>query len=545
MRPDDGERARVEVTGRIVNRHLARAGNQPVAYLETLINDTLYHERQRLERESKRDPVVAEQTAFYGSVQRKLGSCSETELRRMLEEMTSRFVVEVIGNFSERVYKLATSVVPTGLAALLNTMSTDRLTHLGSLSRGVSDHIEVKGEVDHARGLLEHGTLMVVPTHSSHLDSIVLGYAAHLIGLPPLLYGAGLNLFTNPMLSFFMNNLGAYRVDRKKKAPLYKEVLKEYATVAMEMGYHNLFFPGGTRSRSGAVERHLKRGLLGTALSAYVNNLRSGRSERERMFIVPCSISYALVLEAETLIDDHLKETGRARYIIDDDESTRPRRVLNFMRGLTSLDGRIVLSFSAPLDPFGNPVDERGVSLDPRGRAVDPASYVSREGEPVIDEQRDREYTTQLAEAVADGFAEHNEIMASHVVAYALFHLLATTNPEMDLYRLLRTGGKLASLPVADVARETTRVLGALEHLHPRPRLSGELRLRRGADIVDRAMRYYGCYHTRPPAERRGDRIVHVERNLLLYYSNRLRGYGLGKQLDGGARSLAESEARI
>ena len=39
----------------------------------------------------------------------------------------------------------------------------------------------------------------------------------------------------------------------------------------------SLFFPGGTRSRSGGIEKHLKLGLLGTALDAqYMNYLQHG-----------------------------------------------------------------------------------------------------------------------------------------------------------------------------------------------------------------------------------------------------------------------------
>ena len=38
------------------------------------------------------------------------------------------------------------------------------------------------------------------------------------LGLPPYTYGAGLNLFSNKMIGFFMHNLGAYKVDRRKKA---------------------------------------------------------------------------------------------------------------------------------------------------------------------------------------------------------------------------------------------------------------------------------------------------------------------------------------
>ena len=62
-----------------------------------------------------------------------------------------------------------------------------------------------------------------------------------------------------------MHNLGAYRVERRLRFGLYKEILKEYSTVLLESGYHSLFFPGGTRCRSNEVERHVKLGLLGTA----------------------------------------------------------------------------------------------------------------------------------------------------------------------------------------------------------------------------------------------------------------------------------------
>ena len=51
------------------------------------------------------------------------------------------------------------------------------------------------------------------------MDSLVLGYAIYRLGLPPVIYGAGLNLFSNPLVGFFMHNLGAYTVDRRKRDP--------------------------------------------------------------------------------------------------------------------------------------------------------------------------------------------------------------------------------------------------------------------------------------------------------------------------------------
>jgi glycerol-3-phosphate O-acyltransferase len=380
MRPEDKERIQVEVAQRVVDRYVQVSKTAPEGYLQTIVNDTVYNELRRLER-ARPGKLKKQELGYYKSVRRRLSSGSDSNQREFLEQMARRFVAEVVGNFDDRVYKLSTTLVPTGLSVLLNAMSPERLLDFDRLRRGLGEHVIVEGESDHVRSLLDKGTLVVVPTHSSNLDSIILGYAVYLVGLPPLLYGAGLNLFTNPLISFFMRNLGAYRVDRKKTSDVYKQVLKEYATVASEMGYHQLFFPGGTRSRSGGVERHLKKGLLGTAVRAYTSNLVN-RNPKPNLYVVPCTLSYELVLEAETLIADYLSETGKARYIIDDDEFSRPRRILNFFQNFLSLDDQIILRFSKPLDVFGNEVDAEGRSLDPQGRVVDPRSYVTRDDAP-------------------------------------------------------------------------------------------------------------------------------------------------------------------
>src|SRR5690606_41359017 len=55
----------------------------------------------------------------------------------------------------------------------------------------------------------------------------------YLMGLPPFAYGAGLNLFSNPVLSYFMSSLGSYTVDRQKNNIIYKTVLKNYSTTIL------------------------------------------------------------------------------------------------------------------------------------------------------------------------------------------------------------------------------------------------------------------------------------------------------------------------
>jgi glycerol-3-phosphate O-acyltransferase len=352
-------------------------------------------------------------------------------------------------------------------------------------------------------------------------------------------YGAGLNLFTNPLIGFFMRHLGAYTVDRRKADPLYRELLKEYTTVTLEAGQDNLFFPGGSRSRSGEIERRLKRGLLGTAVWAFRNNLLRGRP-RPRVFVIPCTLSYPLVLEASTLIDDYLKEAGKSRYIIVDDEFRRVRRWVDFLTGLLSLDQRIHMTIAPPLDPFGNRVDEEGRSLDPRGRTVDPAGYLKVGGTITADRIRDEEYTQLLAERVMGSFRDHSVAMCTNLLAFAVFEMLRRRRRNPDLYRFLRELGPEQGLPQGEVEEEVDRLLVELRGLADRGRILLEPTALRGRapDVVREALRTFGCYHARPVVRRRGIRLHVEDPNLLFYYRNRLEGYGLLNAPDLLARGV-------
>jgi glycerol-3-phosphate O-acyltransferase len=523
VNPKDKQRVVVEV----VQRVLDLVGTQPQA-LESAIFDTLYEERRRLETEPDR-ALAHEQAAFYERIHASALHADPTRQRDLLREIVRGFVEEVAGHFDPRVYALSTRVVPTGLSLLLNAMSPMKLA--AAVPRGfgnLGDQLEIGGEVAALKRCADLGTVVLVPTHSSNLDSILLGFALFKMGLPPFLYGAGLNLFHNKLIGFFMHNLGAYKVDRRKKAALYKDVLKTYAGYSIELGYDNLFFPGGTRSRSGSVESRLKLGLLGMGLNAYVHNLIA-RKPSPDIFVVPCTLNYELVLEAGTLIEDHLKEAGKSRYIIEDDEFSRPKLVFDFVKKLFSLDSRIHMVIGRPLDPFGNEVDAGGRSRDARGRPVDRARYVMRDGSPVLDRQRDEEYTRELAQAVVRSFQRNTMVRATHLLARVVFDWLRERARGMDLYRLLRTGGPDESLPITQAYERVAVALGAVQRLAA----SGEILLDRVLEsrdevrVAGHALTLLGSYHRRPALERRGDRLFHNDRNLLLYYQNRLDGRAL------------------
>lgn len=246
--------------------------------VEQLLGATVYHERKRLSRGSGGVRIDADRR-FVASVERALAARSR-ELPLLLETVVSRYASEIEGSFSPKVYGFATRVLPLGITALLNgTTPAAALLRVSELPR-LGDRLVLSGEIEQLRALVRAGTVVLAPTHVSNLDSLLLGYGIHKLGLPPFAYGAGLNLFESRVLGFFMHNLGAYAVDRSKSDPLYRELLKGYATVALERGQHQLFFPGGTRSRSFAIERRLKKGLLGTTLAAFSNNLAAHRPDQ-------------------------------------------------------------------------------------------------------------------------------------------------------------------------------------------------------------------------------------------------------------------------
>jgi glycerol-3-phosphate O-acyltransferase len=524
----DKERVIVEVTHRVMEEN-ARSAKKT----ERALFDTLYEERQRLKTEKDKDEVKR-LAGYYKSIQREAANASHERQRELLQELITHYTNEVSGHFDKRVYSAATRVLPTAITGLLNTMTPLKL--IQGLPRGFDtfdDQMVLQGEIDLFRDLASKGTIVLVATHSSHMDSIMLGFAIYRLGLPPFTYGAGMNLFSNPILGYFMHNLGAYKVDRRKKAELYKDVLKAYCGCTLEMGYNNMFFPGGTRTRSGATEDRLKMGLLGQGLEAYINNLRN-KKESPDIFVVPVTINYQLVLEAETLIDDYLKEVGKSRYIITDDEFSKPRVVLDFVRKLFSLDSKIHLTVGRPLDVFGNSVDDDGNSVDQRGRLIDRKRYVYRKGRPAFDKQRDMEYTVELADAITDSFHKDTVVKSTNLVSSAVFSWLREANPGTDLYRLLRAGGEHPTVPLPDVYRRMEVTLQKLKRLSDTGRIRLDRTLARGDTVLvmGEALAHFQSFHQQVAMERHGDQLCHRDRNLIYYYRNRLTGFDI-KEVEG------------
>jgi len=509
----DRERLLSEVERRVVARRVGESRTGGDHSLEYVLNDVAYNEIRRLEGKGNGA------TEKWRDLSRRLLGMSEEEKAAELRRLVRYYGQDVVGNFDPRVYKFATGIGPSLLGFVFNPITSVR-QGMDTL-RNLDARISADGEIDLVRACAERGTIVVTPTHSSNMDSPAIGLGLLRAHLPPVTYGAGKNLFTNPFISFFMRNLGAYRVDRRLRFELYKDVLKEYSTVLLEHGYHSLFFPGGTRCRSNIVEKHLKLGLLGTTVTAYKNSVREG-APNKRIYIVPVTINYRLVLEAETLIADFLAETGKSRYIITDDEFSRLGRLVEFFRKILVHEGSVVVRFGRPLDVFGNDITDDGESLDRAGRTVDPASFVrGADGEVTDDDQRDAEYTRALGRRLAAAYPKLTVFHSTNLAARVLYDAVAKAEGTRDVYRLLRAPAGTLGVPYAEAVegmeRLRARIRGNPAFGAEHPHYVGQ----GSAEKLDDAVKGLGTYHTRPAVTRHGDILQVDDVKLLYYYQNR------------------------
>lgn len=499
----------------------------------------LYQERIRLtEKPWKADPKDERQ--FWSGVKGKFLKLDSTEERpeglteeALLDEILDRYANEIVGQFDVQAFKLARAILPQFFGRILAAAPGKWFKTIAGNVKTLHEKIPITGDVEKIRHLATKGTVVVVPTHFSNMDSIMVGWLLNELGLPAFTYGAGLNLFSIGMLSYFMSRLGAYKVDRRKKNSFYLETLKSYSTVALLRGAHSIFFPGGTRSRSGALEKKLKLGLLSTAVEAQKLHYKNYPEElAPKIYVVPCIINYHFVLEAQGLINDYLKETGKEKFLKENDEYSTSYKLVRFMLKFLSASSSLSVSFGDVMDVLGNKVDENGESYNHLGQKIKVKNYFVTDGKLLDDEQRDGEYTRLLGEKIVENYYRYNVVLTSHLVCFTVFELLRKKYKDVELFSLLRTPSEDIALPYAEVVEGLNKVKEKLKLMYDAGEVLISPELRWNADkIIEHGMRNINLYHTASPLTHEDDKIGTEDLKLLYYYHNRLDGYGLEKEL--------------
>jgi glycerol-3-phosphate O-acyltransferase len=498
---------------------------------------TVYREQNRIKRNRWRaDPK--DDSKFWAGIKNELvelSNKSQEEVDKgvdtILEKITHRYASEIAGNFRQSSYRFARSVIKFGFIRLLNGT---RIKKFGAFFRNrytLRDKIHIVGKVKMIRKLAKQGTVVMVPTHFSNLDSILIGWVIHSMGLPAFIYGAGLNLFNIKIIAYFMNSLGAYKVDRRKKNLPYLETLKMYSSLAIQKGAHSLFFPGGTRSRSGLIEKQLKLGLLSTAIEAqrslYMAK-NNANGEVKKIFVVPVTLNYHCVLEAPEMIEDYLQVKGQDRYFPEEDKYGS-FQLIKFLFKFFTNPSSISVSIGPGLDVLGNYVDENGNSLDATGRIIDTKDYFVSNGDISVDRQREDEYTRMLSQRIVTEYHKINRVFSSHLVAFIAFQMWQKKFEKLDLFSLLRLPEEDLEIDYAEFKAVFKRVRKQIYLMKEEGKVNYATHLKGQSDLViKRGLDNVGVFHlNRPLVRNKKGNIITKDLSLLYYYHNRLVGYDL------------------
>jgi glycerol-3-phosphate O-acyltransferase len=506
--------------------------------LHDIISKTIYQEKQRV----KNNPWTVDppnEALFWAKLHKRLSEETDTSqnannrliLEELLRLIISRYSQEIVGSFKISTFQFARKFLTVFFNAIYNPLRGKHLFTFWSSARLLMPKFKVEGPIEDIRKLSKDHVLIVVPTHSSNLDSILIGYMLDFkVGLPGFSYGAGLNLYNFGLAAYFMNRLGAYRVDRRKKNPIYLETLKAMSQISIRQGTHSIFFPGGTRSRSNHVEQKLKLGLLGTTIQAQRDLCEEGSNKR--IVIVPLVVNNHFILEAPSLINEYLKSIGQEQYQRDKRKFTVFQK-MSYWFQFFNRDTEVVFKFGKPVDVFGNQLDVNAQSRHKSGHLVSLEDYF-KIGENIIqDEQREAEYTRILSQHIAQSYMENTVVLESMMVAFACYNLFLKKYKEPDVFQLLKYKPKELELsrPLVEETLIQLKSLILEQSQEGKICLDERLIVKTSEDILDAGMRQLGIFHI--------DKILYLEQEkvktnnirLLYFYANRLDGFDFEKNL--------------
>ena len=509
--------------------------------LEPLLAKTIYLEKKRSKNNRWRvDPE--DEVRYWSSLSKELNQITQdggiqVGYLELLKRIINRYDEEIVGTFKPKTYKFTFTFLNIFFKRLLNTAAGRNHKRLWGSRHQLVEKLKVYGEVDKIKALFDQGTVVMVPTHFSNLDSMVIGYAMQsAVGIPAFSFGAGLNLFDNEIVGYFINRLGAYRVDRRKKNPIYLECLTSMAAYSIQKGVNNLFFPGGTRSREGGMEDRLKLGLLGSSIEAQRNMVIEGK--KEKVFIVPMILGYNFVLEAKFLIEQHLARTGKEKYIKSKDAFKSYRKIIKFIWSLFSEKSDISVSFGEPMDIMGNFVDDEGNSIDINGEHIDLRDYFSLDGEVKANAQRENVYTKILGDRILDSYKRNNVVLSSHLLAYSAFKILEKSH-DGDVYSLVNLPKEKSQIEWDYLETIITRLQVALLELESK----GKIKLSREVKweprrLIEDGIKNLGIYHAQKPLLINNDKVWSDSLKVLYYYHNRIKIYDLDKYIEWTEETL-------
>src|SRR5690606_2244275 len=224
-------------------------------------------------------------------------------------------------------------------------------------------------DLEELRRASKTGTLILLPSHKSHIDYLILSYFFYIKNLPLPLIAAGDNLNFMPVGPVFRRG-GAFFIRRSFKGDrLYAAVVDAYIRRLIRDGYPIELFLEGGRSRTGKLLAP-KYGLLNMIVDAAL------AVPQQKVHFVPVSIGYERVIEA----DSYQREVSGGEKKKEDATD-----LLHAREALRHRYGRINVQMSTPIT-LDDICAELGISMDMLHRPAKRRAVVTRLGNRVMDE---------------------------------------------------------------------------------------------------------------------------------------------------------------
>lgn len=287
--------------------------------------------------------IEGERKVVLGPLAKSAGAFREEVLRGAGLSDDIRSIADELGVTVDRLRRRARRL----LREIQATPKSGHLAMLNAVLWWVWSKIFEAVEVDHEglerlRRVAHEGPLIIVSSHKSHVDYLILSQIFWEERIFPPHIAAGRNLSFWPLGPIF-RGCGAFFIRRHFiEDKLYVAVMQAYLRKILQEGYHIEFFIEGTRSRSGKVLPP-KIGLLSMLVEA------SRRLKGYRVHIVPVSVTYGRVPEEGS----HAAELeGSEKRDEDLGELLKTRHALR------NKYGRIYVQFGEPLDIDGYLADQ-------------------------------------------------------------------------------------------------------------------------------------------------------------------------------------------
>jgi len=198
----------------------------------------------------------------------------------------------------------------------------------------IYDGIELDQEgLDRVRKTALESRIVIVPSHKSHIDYLIISFLFYRNGLIPPHIAAGINLAFWPLGPIFRRS-GAFFLRRSFAGdPLYPILFNAYLVKLLEEGFSIEFFIEGTRSRTGKLNTP-RYGMLNMIVDAF----RSG--DVDKLAFVPVSVGYENIIEGNSYRKELSGGEKKGESIGD---------LLKASSILTSRYGRVYVEFGEPI----------------------------------------------------------------------------------------------------------------------------------------------------------------------------------------------------